>query len=308
MGDRHVSKSPVRVKSGTIVGMNDDSADTPDNTRDVLEAAAGWIAAAERVTVLTGAGISTDSGIPDFRGPNGLWTKNPAAEKMATIQHYLADPEIRKVAWQNRLAIAGVDGRAERRPPGDRRARTAGQAARRHHPEHRRAASRAGNDPDKVIEVHGTMWWTRCWECGDRRPMAETLDRVRAGEEDPPCLVCGGILKSDTISFGQALVPEVIDRAMQVSGECDVLLAVGSTLAVYPVANCVPLAKSAGAKVVIVNAPSETDASDAHRRRPVSRRRSASAPAALRSHMIPNPDTVGFSMATFRDLLSAAKA
>jgi NAD-dependent deacetylase len=77
---------------------------------------------------------------------------------------------------------------------------------------------------------------------------------VRAGEEDPPCEVCGGILKSDTISFGQALVPEVIDRAMQVSEECDLLLAVGSTLSVYPAANCVPIAKSAGARVVIINA------------------------------------------------------
>ena len=83
--------------------------------------------------------------------------------------------------------------------------------------------------------------------------MAEALERVRGGEADPPCLVCGGILKSDTISFGQALVPDVIDRALRVSEDCDVLLAVGSTLSVFPVANCVPRAKSAGARVVIVN-------------------------------------------------------
>ena len=90
--------------------------------------------------------------------------------------------------------------------------------------------------------------------------MAETLARVDAGEEDPPCEVCGGILKSDTISFGQALIPEVIDRAMQVSEECDLLLAVGSTLAVHPAAYCVPRAKKAGARVVIVNAdPTEMD-------------------------------------------------
>jgi NAD-dependent deacetylase len=112
---------------------------------------------------------------------------------------------------------------------------------------------RAGHDPDKVIEVHGTVWFTRCWDCDDRRPMAEALDRVRAGEDDPPCLVCGGILKSDTISFGQALVPEVIDRALRVSEECDVMLAVGSTLSVYPAANCVPRAKAGGCAVVIVN-------------------------------------------------------
>ena len=111
----------------------------------------------------------------------------------------------------------------------------------------------AGNSPEKVIEVHGTMRWTMCWSCGDRLPMQETLDRVRAGEEDPPCLVCGGILKSDTISFGQSLVPEVIDRAMQVSEECDLFLAVGSSLQVYPAANTVPRAKASGARVVIIN-------------------------------------------------------
>jgi NAD-dependent deacetylase len=220
---------------------------------DGLATAAGWIAAAERVTVLTGAGISTDSGIPDFRGPNGLWTKNPAAEKMATIQHYLADPEIRKVAWQNRLAMpawtaepnAGHLAIVELERLGKLHAVVTQNIDELH--------QRAGNDPARVVEVHGTVWWTRCWDCHDRRPMREALDRVTAGEADPPCLVCGGIIKSDTISFGQALVPDVIDRAVQVSGECDVMLAVGSTLGVYPVAHCVPVAKSAGAKVVIVN-------------------------------------------------------
>jgi NAD-dependent deacetylase len=113
---------------------------------------------------------------------------------------------------------------------------------------------KAGTDDDRVIEVHGTVWFTRCWDCQDRRPMDETLDRVRSGETDPPCRVCGGILKSDTISFGQSLIPEVIDRAFRVSEACDVMLAVGSTLGVYPAANCVPLAKQAGASVVIVNA------------------------------------------------------
>jgi NAD-dependent deacetylase len=112
----------------------------------------------------------------------------------------------------------------------------------------------AGTDPGKVIEVHGTARRTMCWSCGDRRPMADTLDRVRAGETDPPCLVCGGVLKSDTISFGQALVPEVIDAAFDAAERCDLLLAVGSTLQVYPVAGVVPAAKRAGAAVVIVNA------------------------------------------------------
>ncbi len=187
---------------------------------------------------------------------------------------------------------------------------------------------KAGTAAELVVEVHGTIWWTRCWECQDRRPMAEALARVRAGEEDPPCEVCGGILKSDTISFGQALVPEVIDRAMQVSEECDLLLAVGSTLSVYPAANCVPRAKAAGARVVIVNG-GPTDM-DAHRRRRPPRpdrrascRRSSvrrfepSTPSAAEIRTSaseplgrPNPDQGDrlFGMATFRDLLGAAKA
>jgi NAD-dependent deacetylase len=218
-----------------------------------LDTARTWVAEARRITVLTGAGISTDSGIPDFRGPNGLWTKNPAAEKSSNLQSYLADPELRKVAWQNRLTTpawtaepnAGHRALVEL----ERRDRLHALVTQNIDGLHQRA----GHDPDRVIEVHGTVWFTRCWDCTDRRPMAETLDRVRAGEHDPACLVCGGILKSDTISFGQALVPEVIDRAMQVSEQCDVLLAIGSTLSVFPAANCVPRAKRAGARVVIVN-------------------------------------------------------
>ena len=92
-----------------------------------------------------------------------------------------------------------------------------------------------------------------CWSCGARSPMEEALARVRAGEADPPCRLCGGILKSDTISFGQALVPAVIDRAMAAASEADLLLAIGSTLQVYPAAGVVPLAKQNGARVVILN-------------------------------------------------------
>lgn len=220
---------------------------------DLLAAANGVVEAAERLVVLTGAGISTDSGIPDFRGPNGLWTKNPAAEKASNIEYYLSDPEVRVAAWQNRLRTpawtaepnAGHRAIVELERQGKLHALVTQNIDGLH--------QKAGNDPDRVIEVHGTVWWTRCWDCEDRRAMAEALERVRGGEADPPCLVCGGILKSDTISFGQALVPDVIDRALRVSEDCDVLLAVGSTLSVFPVANCVPRAKSAGARVVIVN-------------------------------------------------------
>ena len=220
-----------------------------------------WIAAADRVVVLTGAGISTDSGIPDFRGPQGVWTKNPTAEKTSTLQHYVADPDVRRTAWRMRVDSPLWSAQ----PNAGHRAIVEIQRAGKLHgvvtQNIDELHQRAGTDPELVIEVHGTAWWTRCLSCGDRRPMAETLERVRGGDEDPPCLVCSGILKSDTISFGQSLVPEVIDRAMAVSRSCDVLVAVGSTLSVYPAAGCVPMASAAGANVAIINAgPTEMDA------------------------------------------------
>lgn len=220
---------------------------------DDVARVAGWVRDAARVVVLTGAGISTDSGIPDYRGPQGVWTKDPAAEKASTLEHYLADPAVRRAAWRTRL-----DSPAWRAEPNaghraivelERQGRLVAVVTQNVDGLHQRA----GNDPDLVIEVHGTMRWSRCWSCGDRRPMEETLARVRDGEEDPPCRHCRGILKSDTISFGQPLVPAVIDRAMAVSAACDLLLAVGSTLSVYPAAGCVPVAARSGARVVIVN-------------------------------------------------------
>ncbi|MGA9279110.1 SIR2 family NAD-dependent protein deacylase [Ilumatobacter sp.] len=208
---------------------------------------------AERIVVFTGAGISTDSGIPDFRGPNGVWTKNPAAEKASTLQNYLADPELRVVAWQNRLTTPAWTAEPNSGHAAivelERQGRLDAIVTQNIDGLHQKA----GNDPHRVIEVHGTVWFTRCWDCDDRRPMEDALHRVRNGEVDPSCLVCGGILKSDTISFGQSLVESVIDRAMRVSDECDLMLAVGSTLSVFPAANCVPRAKAGDASIVIVN-------------------------------------------------------
>ncbi|MEJ7561151.1 MAG: Sir2 family NAD-dependent protein deacetylase [Ilumatobacteraceae bacterium] len=218
-----------------------------------IERVREWMAAARRVVVLTGAGISTDSGIPDFRGPNGVWTKNPGAERNATLSHYLADRDVRVNSWQVRLhhpmwsAEPNAGHRAIVRL--EQRDALCGIVTQNIDELHQLA----GSSSDLVIEVHGTARWTRCWGCGDRRPMSETLARVEAGEEDPPCLLCAGILKSDTISFGQNLEPDVIERAIDVSADCDLMLAVGSTLSVYPAANCVPVAKSKGATVVIVN-------------------------------------------------------
>jgi NAD-dependent deacetylase len=209
---------------------------------------------ARRIVVLTGAGISTDSGIPDFRGPNGVWTRNPEAEKAATLQHYLQDPEVRRRAWETRLASPAWDAR----PNAGHRALVELERRGKLHAIVTQNVDelhqRAGNSPDLVIEVHGTMYRTMCWSCGVEEPMAATLERVRAGEPDPACRDCGGILKSATISFGQQLVPEIIERAMRVAEEADLLLAVGSTLQVYPAASVVPTARAVGAPVVIVNA------------------------------------------------------
>jgi NAD-dependent deacetylase len=230
-----------------------------------------WIATARRVVVLTGAGISTDSGIADFRGPQGVWTTNPAAEKQSTLQHYLADAQVRQAAWRSRAAHPAWQARPNRGHLAlvelEQRGKLHALITQNIDELHRQA----GHDTALIIEVHGTMHRAMCWGCGQRTPMQAVLERVKAGEADPACLACGGILKSDTISFGQALVPEVIARAMAVAGEADLLLAVGSTLQVYPVAGIVPTAKEAGARVVIANnQPTPMDAiADAVLRGPI---------------------------------------
>lgn len=229
-----------------------------DETRTVVERVQDLVAAADRIVVLTGAGISTDAGIPDFRGPNGLWTKNPKAEKMSNIEYYLNDPEVREVAWQSRLQSAAWEARPTLGHTAIAALRERGQLHAVITQNVDGLHQMSGLDDVDVIEVHGTMHYTRCWHCQERLPMGDTLVRVRNGEADPECLHCRaqgrrGILKSDTISFGQSLIPEVIDRAFQVASECDLLVAVGSTLAVYPVAGVVPAAKKNGAKIVIVN-------------------------------------------------------
>jgi NAD-dependent deacetylase len=213
-----------------------------------------WIDEAERVVALTGAGISTESGIPDFRGPQGVWTKNPKAERLSNIHFYMSDPEVRRLSWQSRLAHPAWHATPN---AGHRALVTLEQRGKLHALVTQNIDGlhqRAGNSADRVIEVHGTVHEAVCMRCGWQGPMQPVLDRVRGGEDDPPCAHCGGILKSATISFGQALVPEVIARAMQVAEEADVVLAIGSSLQVYPVAGAVPAAKEAGARLVILNA------------------------------------------------------
>jgi NAD-dependent deacetylase len=219
-----------------------------------------WIRGAERVAVLTGAGISTDSGIPDFRGPQGVWTKNPEAEKMATLQNYVAEPEVRKRAWKSRLESATWQARpntghlalVELEQQGKLDTLITQNVDGLH--------QQAGTSPERVIEIHGTMREVSCLDCGERAPMERALDRVRAGESDPPCRSCGGILKSATISFGQGLVEEDLMRAQLAAEACDLMFAIGSTLGVFPIAGVVPVAHHAGARIAILNAePTQMD-------------------------------------------------
>ena len=220
----------------------------------VIEKVRGWVDEAARVVVLTGAGISTESGIPDFRGPQGVWTKNPRAEKLSNIHYYMADPEVRKESWKARLEHPAWNAR----PNAGHLALAALEQRGKLHALITQNIDElhqmAGNSADRVIEVHGTVRKVMCMACGMTAPMQKALDRVRAGEVDPPCRDCGGILKSATISFGQALVPEVIERALRAAGEADVFFAIGTSLQVYPIAGAVEMAKTAGARIVILNA------------------------------------------------------
>ena len=228
---------------------------------DGAEAAArAAIEKASSIVALTGAGISTDSGIPDFRGPQGVWTKNPGAERTATLQHYLGDRAVRKQVWQTRLHSPAWT--AEPNPGHlalvdlERQGRLGAIVTQNIDGMHQKA----GSDPTMVVELHGTMREVTCWSCGLRSPMPPVLERVRAGEDDPHCAApiegapCGGILKSATISFGQALDPAVLDRAVRAIQAADLVLAIGSTLTVHPAAGLVPLAAHARTPVVIVNA------------------------------------------------------
>src|SRR5690242_6612815 len=221
---------------------------------DELDTIAGWVRDADRVVVLTGAGISTESGIPDFRGPNGVWTKNPAAEKTATLQHYVADPDVRRLSWKNRVESPMWDAQ----PNAGHRALVDLERAGHLHAlitqNIEGLHQKAGSSPAIVVEVHGTIHDVECLGCGWREPMGPTLERVRAGEDDPTCLQCGGILKSATISFGQNLVPEVIERAQLESARAEVFLALGTSLGVYPAAALPEIAIRAGARLVVVNA------------------------------------------------------
>ena len=221
-----------------------------------LAQVAAWMAAAGEVLVFTGAGISTESGIPDFRGPNGLWRNRDPLRY--TLQNFLRDPEVRRESWENRMN-SPVDGA---RPNAGHHAVVDLERAglvRTVVTQNIDGLHQAAGSSD-VIELHGTTREVACLGCRRRLPVEVVLDRVREGDEDPRCEVCGGLLKTATISFGQALVEADVERAMGLAERCDVCLAAGSTLGVWPAAG-VPLAVARrGGRLVIVNdSPTELD-------------------------------------------------
>lgn len=225
----------------------------PGTDDDGIREVAGWLGGAERVVVLTGAGISTDSGIPDFRGPQGVWTTDPAAARMFTLEAYVADPALRRRAWAHRREHsawtaepnAGHQALVELERTGRLQAIVTQNIDGLH--------QRAGSSQELVIEIHGTLYEAVCLDCGERSAMAAVLARVDAGEADPPCLTCGGILKTATISFGQQLDLDTLHRAAAAALAADVLLAVGTSLTVHPAAGLVEHAARAGARVAIIN-------------------------------------------------------
>ncbi len=243
--------------------MEDDGAEWEPPDPAALAEAANLLGSASSIVVLSGAGISTEAGIPDFRGPRGLWTMNPQSERMSSLRHYLDDLDVRRAAWRSRIDSPIWAARPTRGHDAivalERNGSVAAIVTQNTDGLHQVA----GSSPELVIEVHGTVHWITCWSCGERQPTEVVLRRVREGEDDPRCLRpgCGGILKTATVSFGQSLDPDDLDRAMAAAAHADLLLAVGTTLEVQPVAGMVPLAARRGAAIVIVNgSPTAYDA------------------------------------------------
>lgn len=221
---------------------------------DLIDRAAALVAGGSRVVALTGAGVSTASGIADFRGPEGLWTRDPAAERLSSIDAYLDDPEVRRAAWHQR---ASDDPRGTRPNPAHEafvRMERLGRLELLVTQNVDGLHLDAGTARDRLVEIHGTARQVDCLDCGDRQPMTVVLDRVRAGEADPACQRCGGMLKAATVSFGQALDPGLLRRAANASSDCEVFIAAGTSLTVHPVAGLPELAVRAGAALIVINA------------------------------------------------------
>ncbi|MFD5293970.1 NAD-dependent deacetylase [Streptomyces mutabilis] len=206
------------------------------------------------VAVLSGAGVSTDSGIPDYRGPAGLWRSDPEAEKLVTYEYYMGDPEIRRRSWRMRRDTGVL--RAE--PNAAHRAvaelERSGVPVRVITQNVDGLHQLAGLPARKVLELHGSARSYVCTDCHVRGPMEDALARIEAGEDDPPCPECGGILKPATVMFGERLDPVVLGDALAVAKACQVFIAVGTSLQVQPAAGLAGVAADHGARLIVVNA------------------------------------------------------
>ena len=222
------------------------------NELDYLaERVADLIYQAHRVVVFTGAGISTESGIPDFRGPDGIWTKFDPDD--FTIQKFMTSREARKLQWavlrdggllKDAEPNAAHYAIAELEKLGKLDCIITQNVDNLH--------QKAGNSPEKVFELHGNMKWVRCMNCNRRVPMEEVLPRLKE-EEVPDCQACKGILKPDGVFFGESLPQKTLSDSVFHSRHCDLFIVVGSTLVVYPAAYMPMYAREAGAKLVIIN-------------------------------------------------------
>jgi NAD-dependent deacetylase len=205
------------------------------------------------VTVLTGAGISTGSGIPDFRGPEGVWTRDPQAAKLLDHRWYVTDAKIRRRTWQmwRKSPVWSAEPTTAHRSLVD--LERAGALCAICTQNFDGLHQRAGSSPQSVLELHGNLPGSRCLSCGAAERTLDILARLDA-VPDPRCARCGGMLATDVVMFGEPLPADVLDAAVEAAAACEVFIAVGSTLTVQPVASLTRVAGEAGARVIIINA------------------------------------------------------
>ena len=215
------------------------------------QAARELIAGASRIVGFTGAGISTESGVPDFRSPDGVWARNRTVD----FQEFVSSEAGRVEYWRQRAAAWPA--MREAKPNAGHQAfvtlHRQGRLLALITQNIERLHQRSGLPADSVLELHGTTTEAVCLTCGDRITSDEACRRIEAGEPAPRCRACGGLLKPATISFGQAMPLDVMARAREAAETCDLLLAVGSSLVVEPAASIPRVATAAGARLIIVN-------------------------------------------------------
>jgi NAD-dependent deacetylase len=227
---------------------------TDSKTRkELIEELADLIVKSQKIVVFTGAGISTESGIPDFRGPDGLWTKYDPSD--FTYQKYISDPEVRKRMWKMK-DLVGFSWKDFQPNPAHHAVAELEQLGKLDCVITQNVDGlhqKSGNSESKVIQLHGNMSWVKCINCGDRHPFEEVEKWVNSGVEDPECVQCGGILKPEGIFFGEAMPVWETMEAEKRSRECDLCIVIGSSLVVYPAALMPEFALRSGAKVAIIN-------------------------------------------------------